>query len=381
MSTFQCQLNEMDWDNTHAQILSKTSEAVEKALSKQSTLSIDDFMALVSPAAAPYLEQMAKRSQELTLRRFGKTIQLYIPMYLSNECTNNCVYCGFSMDNQIPRKTLTASEILLEAEKIRSWGFEHLLLVTGEDARNVDVNYLVSAVELLRPLFAQISLEVQPLATDEYARLAAAGVTAVYVYQETYRRSTYRNYHHKGKKTIFDWRLATPERLGEAGMRKIGLGTLIGLEDWRTDAVFLARHLRYLEKRYWRTRYSISFPRLRPHAGEFQPNVVQTDKELAQLIWAYRIFDPDVELSLSTREAPKYRDHMLGLGITHMSAASRTDPGGYTTDDHSLEQFSVHDDRSAEDVANAIRSKGYEVVWKDWDCVLEALSNENGSIR
>lgn len=374
MDSFENVLAEMDWDEMTRSIHGKTGADVLSALGKRGTLDLQDFMALVSPAAVPHLESMAHRARELTMRRFGKTVQLYIPMYLSNECTNHCVYCGFSAQNQIPRKTLSAAEILRDAEVVKAWGFEHILLVTGEDARQVDVNYLVEAVRLLRPLFAQISLEVQPLSQEEYTRLLHAGCTAVYVYQETYRRSTYGKYHLKGKKSIFDWRLATPERLGNAGMRKVGLGCLIGLEDWRTDAVFLSAHLRYLERKFWRTRYSIAFPRLRPHMGEFEPNVVQSEKELAQLLWAYRIFDPDVELSMSTRESPHFRDQMVGLGVTHLSAASRTDPGGYTTEDHSLEQFEVHDSRTADEVADAVRRKGYEPVWKDWDAVLEHSS-------
>lgn len=370
MDDFRNELATMDWDAITTSIQNKTSADVCAALDKRGSLSMDDFMALVSPAAANHLEAMAQKAKELTMRRFGKTVQLYIPLYLSNECTNHCVYCGFSAQNEIPRKTLNATEILRDAEVVRGWGFEHLLLVTGEDARQADVNYLVEAIELLRPMFAQISLEVQPLSQDEYSRLIEAGCTAVYVYQETYRRSTYGQYHLKGKKSLFDWRLATPDRLGAAGMRKVGLGCLIGLEDWRTDAVFLSTHLRYLERKYWRTRYSIAFPRLRPHMGEFEPNVVQTEKELAQLIWAYRIFDPDVELSISTRESPRFRDEMIGLGVTHLSAASRTDPGGYTAEDHSLEQFEVHDGRTSAEVAEAIRKKGYEAVWKDWDAAL-----------
>jgi 2-iminoacetate synthase len=372
MSTFQNVLDVMDWDQISQAIASKTIHDVDRALGRRSQLDVDDFMALVSPAATTRLEAMASLSRELTMRRFGKTAQLYIPIYLSNECTNQCVYCGFSAENEIARKTLTANEMIQEAELVRSWGFEHVLLVTGEDARQVDVDYLVSAVELLRPIFAQISLEVQPLSVADYQRLLVAGATAVYVYQETYHQSVYKNYHKKGKKAIFDWRLETPDRLGEAGMRKIGLGCLIGLEDWRTDSVFLATHLRYLEKKYWRTRFSVAFPRLRPHTGEFEPKNPQSEKELAQLIWAYRIFDPDLELSLSTRESADFRDSILGLGITHLSAASRTDPGGYTTTDHSLEQFSINDDRSANEVAQAIRAKGYEPVWKDWDAVLES---------
>ncbi|HSQ42185.1 MAG TPA: 2-iminoacetate synthase ThiH [Fibrobacteraceae bacterium] len=370
MTTFSDVLDTMDWETIRQGVLDKTLTDVDRALARRGTLDLEDFMALISPAAQARLEVMAERSRELTLKRFGRTAQLYIPLYLSNECTNHCVYCGFSALNDIPRKTLNREEIRQEGEFIRHWGFEHLLLLTGEDARNADVDYMVDAVKLLRPMFAQISLEVQPLAVEDYHRLIQAGVSAVYVYQETYHKEAYPQYHPKGKKAIFKWRLETPDRLGQADMRKIGLGCLLGLEDWRADVTYMAAHIRYLEQVYWRARYCVSFPRLRPHAGCFEPNHPLNDKDLAQLIWAFRIFDPDLELSLTTREAPSYRDHMLGLGVTHISAGSHTDPGGYSGK-HALEQFVVNDDRSPEQVVDAVRAKGYEPVWKDWDMVLE----------
>lgn len=366
-------VDQLSWNDVGALVKERTTADVERALQKDSVLDMNDFMALISPKAEPYLEAMAQKAQKLTRRRFGRIVQLYIPLYLSNECTNQCVYCGFSAGNKIPRRTLTMPEILQEAEVIQKWGFEHLLLVTGEDVRHVDVDYLCQAVRTLRPLFAHISLEVQPLDTEEYQKLMEEGVSAVYVYQETYRKETYPNYHLKGKKRIFNWRVNTPDRLGQAGLRKVGLGCLIGLEDWRIESTWTALHLRYLEKKYWRSRYSMSFPRLRPHAGEFNPQVVLSDRELVQLILAWRLFDPDLELSLSTRESPQFREGMLGLGITNLSAASRTDPGGYAQPQvHDLEQFTVNDDRSADEIAAMINRLGFEPVWKDWDAVLEA---------
>lgn len=369
MASFAQEMEKWNWEFVVQSIASTNAARVEQALARRQR-SVEDFAALISPAAAPYLEEMARQSQALTLRRFGRTIQLYVPLYLSNECTNVCTYCGFSLENKIPRRTLTQEEILTEARQVRQWGFEHVLLVTGEAEAQVGPEYFRKAVRLLRPQFAHISLEVQPLEEEEYAMLAHEGISAVIIYQETYNRVTYRKHHPKGKKSIFDYRLDTPDRLGRAGMHKIGLGCLIGLEDWRADSFFTALHLRYMEKTYWKTRYAVSFPRLRPHVGRLEPQVPQTERELAQLICAWRLFDPDVELALSTRESSRFRDHMMTLGITHMSAGSRTDPGGYTSS-AGLEQFSVHDNRHPEDVAAAVTARNYEVVWKDWDAVLQ----------
>jgi len=357
------------WDTIKDSIYAKTSRDVEHALAA-TRRSLEDFKALISPAALPYLEQMAQLSHRLTLKRFGKTIQLYAPMYLSNECNNICTYCGFSFDNKLKRKTLSDEDILKEVAAIKAHGFNHILLVTGEANHTVHVDYFLNAIRLIKPHFANLSIEVQPLETNEYRRLQEAGVHSVLVYQETYHREVYKTYHPKGKKSNFDYRLETPDRIGEARLHKMGLGVLLGLEDWRTDSFFCALHLDYLQKTYWQSKYSISFPRMRPAEGIIEPNVIVGDKELVQLICAYRLLNEEVELSVSTRESEHFRNHIIPLGVTSMSAGSKTNPGGYAVEPQSLEQFEISDERSAEAVAALIRSQGYEAVWKDWDHAL-----------
>jgi 2-iminoacetate synthase len=296
-----------------------------------------------------------------------------VPLYLTNSCVNHCIYCGFNHNNRIDRIILTDEQILKEVEAIKKTGdFQHVLLVTGENPKEAGIEYIENAIRLVKPYFSSISIEVQPLKEEEYKRLTAVGLNAVYCYQETYHQQNYKQYHPKGMKSKFDWRIDTFDRIGKAGVHKVGLGVLIGLEDWRTDVAMMAFHLRYLQKTYWQTKYSVSFPRIRPHEGEaFQPNVVMSDKELAQLIFAFRIFDHDIELALSTREDKKFRDHITTLGITTLSAGSKTDPGGYAVYTKELEQFSVNDDRSPDDIVNAVKKQGYEVVWKDWDMSLQ----------
>lgn len=364
--TFYDEINNLNWDNLKHEIYSKTEKNVLEALNKKGNRTLEDFKALISPAAFPHLEKMAQLSQNITQKRFGKTIQLYIPLYLSNECTNGCKYCGFSHSNKIKRKTLSEEEILQELQSIKSLGFEHILLVTGEHKNKTGFNYIKKAVKLARDHFSLVSLEIQPLDYSEYLELTKFGLNTVYIYQETYHEKNYPDYHPTGKKSKFKYRLETPDRLGKSGIHKIGLGTLIGLEDWRTEAVILARHLQYLEKKYWRTKYSISFPRLRPHQGSFTPNYPVNESELVQLITAYRLFNENVELSLSTRESAKFRNHAMKLGITTMSAGSKTEPGGYAKSSKELEQFNVNDDRSPFEVCQMIQQNGYESVWKDW---------------
>jgi 2-iminoacetate synthase len=371
MGSFKELFEQYSWDTVKADIYSKTARDVERALSANKR-SLEDFKALLSPSAQPYLEQMAQLSHHLTRQRFGNTMQLYIPLYLSNECQNICTYCGFSLDNKIQRKTLRAAEILQEVEAIKAMGYEHVLLVTGEAWQTVGVDYFKDALQLIRPHFSHISMEVQPLEEEDYKTLIPLGLQSVLVYQETYHRADYKLHHPRGRKSNFDYRLETPDRLGRAGIHKIGLGVLIGLEDWRTDSFFTALHLQYLEKTYWQTRYSISFPRLRPCSGGLPPKVEMKDRELVQLICAYRLLDPDVELSLSTRESEHFRDHVIKLGITTLSAGSKTNPGGYVADQQSLEQFEISDERSPAAVANMLRNQGYEPVWKDWDSSLSS---------
>ena len=361
-----------DWNQIQEQIESKTINDVDRTLQKKGPLNIDDFAALISKAAAERLEVMAQRSRALTLKRFGRTMQMYLPLYLSNECSNCCTYCGFShLNKDLKRLTLTDEQIISEINVIKKWPYEHILLLTGEDAKNSGFEYLRHAIQICKRYFKHISIEVQPMDTEEYQILGEEGVSAVMVYQETYHRENYKKYHTAGKKSIFSYRIDTPDRICEAGIRKVGLGCLMGLEDWRTDCFFTAMHLRYLEKKYWRTRYSISLPRLRPHAGLQDQKNIQTDRELLQLICAYRLFDPDVEISLSTRESAIFRDNASKIAVTSLSAGSRTDPGGYSLSKEELPQFIVNDDRSPEEVAAMLMKEGYEPVWKDWDPVLD----------
>lgn len=367
--TFKDIFAQYNWDTIKAEIYNKTNRDVEHALGKTGKRDLEDFKALISPAAAKYLEPMAQLSNQLTQKRFGKTIQMYLPMYLSNECQNICTYCGFSLDNPLRRVTLTDAQIKREIEVIKALGYDHILLVTGEANKTVGVDYFKNALKLVKPHFSHISMEVQPLDQQDYEELIPLGLNTVLVYQETYHKDDYKKHHPKGKKSNFDYRIDTPDRLGKAGIHKIGLGVLIGLEDWRTDCFFTAAHLQYMERKYWKTKYSISFPRLRPFSGGLEPKVEMNDRELVQTICAYRIFNEEVELSLSTRETEKFRNNIIPLGITSISAGSKTNPGGYAVEPQSLEQFEISDERTPAEIAQMIRACGYEPVWKDWDVV------------
>jgi 2-iminoacetate synthase len=368
-------LNTLSWEDTKTSIYAKTAEDVEGALSRPvGKLSLEDFKALISPVAQNYLEPLAALSHARTVERFGYTQQMYAPIYLSNVCSNICTYCGFSANNKIPRKILNDAEIIQELDAVKALGMDHVLFVTGESNLRVGVPYLSHAFELARQKFSSISMEVQPMEQDAYEALIQAGLSSVMVYQETYHRESYAKYHLKGKKKNFDFRVETPDRLGRAGIKKIGLGALYGLDDWRTDSFMVATHLRYLEQTYWKTKYSLSFPRIRPHEGEFEPVSVMTDKDLVQLICAYRLLSSEVELSMSTRESPTFRDHVHPLGITSLSAGSKTNPGGYTADTQTLEQFEISDERSPEEVVAMLHSGGYEAVWKDWDSTYDGVA-------
>ena len=379
MGTFLSDFYQLDWFEIAKKIDSVEASQVDIAIQREGRGGLEDFIALISPLAGEkYLEDMAQLSNRLTKQRFGKVIRLFAPIYLSNECNNICDYCGFSLGNKIPRKTLSTAEILKEAGALRSQGFEHVLLVTGESTRKVGRQYLFDAISLLGNYFSNISIEVQPLSMDDYNYLISAGLHAVLVYQETYNKQSYAAHHIKGKKTNFNWRLETPDRLGQAGINKIGLGCLYGLtKEWRVDSFMTAMHLDYLEKKYWRTTFSMSFPRIRPYEGEIEPIVDLSDKNLVQLICAYRIFNHELELSLSTRESAFLREKLLPLGITTMSAGSKTNPGGYTVSDETLEQFSISDSRSPEEVAEMLTLNGYESVWKDWDSSYDFVNKKD----
>ena len=354
--TFLSTWKQHDFAEVARTVASKSPADVRRALNRVgSGLTLDDFAALLSPAAEPLLEEMAQLSHRLTVERFGRTMQLYVPMYLTNVCANVCTYCGFSAQNRIPRKALNDAEIMAEADVLKEHGFDHLLLVTGESGR-YGTEYLRQALRLLRPRFSSLSIEVQPLDEADYAALVADGLSTVLVYQETYDPTVYPLHHLKGPKADMNYRLETPDRLGRAGVKKIGLGGLYGLSDWRAESWFVGLHLRYLEKHHWRTRYSIAFPRLRPHEGNEIAVTPFGERELVQAACAFRLLSQEVELSLSTRESATFRNHAFRLGFTSMSAGSRTNPGGYASAPDSLEQFAIDDERSPAEVAGFLRT-------------------------
>lgn len=372
MAMFIDEIRKYDWSDTTDRIMAKKDADVRRALSRK-RCDIEDFMAMISPAADAYIEQMARLSRMYTRERFGKTINLFIPIYLTNSCANSCVYCGFHVQNPMARTILAEDEIVREYEAIKKLGpFDNLLIVTGENPAKAGVPYIARALDLAKRYFNNLQIEVMPLKAGEYAELRGHGLNGVICFQETYNEARYKVYHPRGPKSDYEWRLNGFDRMGMAGVHKIGMGVLVGLEDWRTEYAMLARHLRYLEKTYWRTQYSVNIPRMRAaENGGFQPNVIMSDRELAQLTFALRIFDHDVDISYSTREPAAVRNNMASLGVTTMSAESRTDPGGYCRKPSSLEQFSVSDSRTAREVERDLRALGLEPVWKNWDAVFD----------
>ena len=355
---------------------------------------LDDFVNLISPAASNHLEHLATRSKKLTQRRFGKTIRLFAPLYLSNECINICSYCGFSRDNAILRTTLTVDEAVKEGKELKRQGFNNVLLVAGENPRFVSNEYVAECIAELNRFIPSISAELGPLKTHEYLPLVEGGAEGLVIYQETYDRNAYKAFHTAGPKKHFNWRLTTPERAYAAGFRRLGIGALFGLSDWRTEAIALAAHALWLQKHCWKAQLTLSVPRLRPCAGDFDPVDSLKDSDLTQLICAFRLLLPDAGIVLSTREPAAFRNGIIPLGITLMSAGSHTEPGGYTGTglenlhltergktiksdektseygDSATEQFDVADRRSASDVADQITSLGFDPVWKDWDSAI-----------
>jgi 2-iminoacetate synthase len=365
MMSFEKELDKYGFDDTKDFIYSRTAADVEFALGKDK-LDEEDLAALLSPAAEAYLEPMAQQASDITLRRFGKTIKIYAPMYLSNVCSNSCKYCGFNRHNEIPRVILNDEEISKETEIVYNMGIRHMLLVTGEHPAQVGTDYLINAVNLMKDKFSSICIEVYPMSVEDYALMYNHGVDGLTMFQETYNRDTYADMHPAGKKRDFGWRLGGPERGAEAGFRSIGMGALMGLDDFRTDQFFLALHANYIMKNYWKTHVSVSFPRIRKASGNFKPHNIVDDISYVQMTLAHRLFQHDLGINISTRESADFRDNLLPLGVTQMSAGSKTEPGGYAKE-HKGKQFEVEDKRSVEEFCNMLRSKGYDPVMKDWD--------------
>jgi 2-iminoacetate synthase len=328
---------------------------------------LSDFAALLSSAAGERLDLLAAASRRLTLARFGRTMRMYAPLYLSNECLTTCVYCGFARELPIARKTLSPEETLAEARYLLRHGFRSILLLTGEHQQLTGTSFLEERIRLLAGEVPSLSIEVQVWSEDEYRRLVAAGCDGVVIYQETYDPETYAKVHVAGRKRHYEWRLLGPERAARAGVRRLGIGALLGLHaNWRYEAIAVAAHARFLAKRYWRSQVNVSVPRLRPSAASYVPTDPIGDAELVQLVCALRLLLPDAGLVLSTREAPELRDGLFRIGITHASAGSHTEPGGYTDPKDATEQFEVADLRSPAEVGVRLRELGYEPVWEDW---------------
>jgi 2-iminoacetate synthase len=346
----------------------KGSEVEQALASPAGSYSPEKLQALISPVAEDYLEEMAQAARQLTIQRFGRTIRLYAPLYLSNYCVNNCRYCGFNKENKYERRRLTIEQAVNEADVIASEGFRDILLVSSEDREFIDVDYLCELAGKLRSKFSSISIEVYQMTTKEYAKLFASGIEGVTLYQETYDRNIYRKYHQAGPKADYDYRLSAPDSIAQAGMREIGIGALLGLFDWRSETSLLGEHAHYLMKRYWQSHVSFSFPRLRPAKSidRTQFSLI-SDKNLVQMIVALRLCFADAGMVLSTRERAELRDNLIEVGITKISAGSKTSPGGYSQPTNAVEQFEIDDTRSPAEVAEMIRAHGFEPVWKDWD--------------
>ena len=365
--SFQQQLDLYPQAEIENKIATTTPEQIDIAL-RQQRLSIDNFLRLLSPNITDsQLELMANRAHKITKQRFGRIILLYAPLYLSNECFNGCKYCGFSADNKFPRKTLSLNEIEREAKYLRQQGFRHMLLLTGEAPKTVGIEYLEEAVKTIKEHCGSVSIEVFPMDTEGYQRMVAAGVDGLTVYQETYDPELYKQLHPYGPKSDYSYRLDAPERAGKAGLRRIGIGSLLGLGNCFSDVFYSGLHALYLARKFWRTQVTVSFPRICPADGGYQPNTIVDDRQLTQFICALRLLIPDAGLVLSTRENSELRDNLLPLGITQMSAGSCTAPGGYGEDGDDTEQFAISDERTPAEIEQLLKSRGYEAVWKDWD--------------
>ncbi len=326
----------------------------------------DALPTLLSPEAVPRLEDLAQRAREVTLQRFGRAVRLFAPLYVSNACLSSCTYCGFSKGLDVVRRTLTVEQVVGEAKTLVDRGFRHLLLVSGEHRIEVSADYLVQCVEALRPFVPSISVETQTWSDDTYARLVAAGLEGVVHYQETYDRDRYAETHLAGWKRDYDRRLSSTERAAEAGVRRLGIGALLGLSaDWRADVLAVARHAVWLQNAYWRTEVTVSLPRIKASASGFQPLAPVSDAEYVQALCALRLAAPEAGIVLSTREPAALRDGLARIAVTSMSAGSSTEPGGYLTPGEAQEQFAVSDERTPAQVAAMLEAAGYEPVWKD----------------
>jgi 2-iminoacetate synthase len=362
-----CQLDERE---VRGFLAAATPASVSAVLAHPGRPSFTGFVSLLSPAAGDCLAAMRERALAARRRHFGQTVRIYSPLYISNFCVNDCSYCGFRVgQTDGPRRSLSMSELLDEADIIRSHGIKSLLLVSGEDPSRAGIDFLEEAVSRLRDSFSQIGIEIYPLAEDGYRRLIKAGVRGLTLYQETYDRELYGRLHRSGPKADYLGRLGFIENGARAGFHNLGLGFLVGLYDWRIESVSLAAHAAWLRKRHWRSRIQFSFPRITPMAGGFDIPAPVSEAELEQMMLAFRIYFEEADIYISTRESAEFRNRVVQTCASHISAGSKVVPGGYraAADGGDLGQFSLRDERSFESVAAAMRTLGLAPVHKDWD--------------
>jgi len=369
----ESKLAEWPGDRVQELIARATPDDVEPAIRRASAgdeLTAVEFAALLSPAARGSVETMAREAQRQTRRHFGRTITLYAPIYLSNVCAADCLYCGFAAKSGDPHQRLTLDPpgLRVECEALAAQGFQTLLLVTGEAPSVVTVDYLAECVEIAREYFPSVSAEFYSMTQPEYEKLVACGLEGVTLYMETYDRPCYAEVHPKGRKQDYAARLQSLDRAGAAGARKLNLGVLLGLFDWRLDGFWLGLHARHVQKKCWRSAVAVSFPRLRHVPARFSIPAPVGDADLVQLMLALRLLLPEAGFTLSTRENAGLRDRLIPLGVTQLSAGSSTRPGGYALcGSETIEQFATEDRRSPAEVARAVAAAGYDPVWKDFD--------------
>lgn len=352
--------------------IKEASRADVDTVLKKDVIELDDLIVLLSDNSTDYLQNIAGRAKDITIQRFGNVINFYVPIYISNECTNHCTYCGFNKDKEIDRITLSLEEIEEEYKKIKEKGFDNVLILTGEAPNKAGDDFIAEAVEIAKKYFRFVGLEIYPMDTEGYKHLESSGADGLTIYQETYDKDIYSLMHLKGKKKDYYWRLDTPERAANAGLRKIGLGALLGLGDWRYEAFMLALHINYLQRKCWRSEYTLGFPRIRPFNNDFKIPSQVSDRDLVHMMSALRIFLPDVGFLFTTRESKDLRDNLIGLCITQISAGSKTNPKGYTNNEYG-EQFSVCDERTLSEMMDIVKQKGYEPVLKDWEYSFNGL--------
>jgi len=328
--------------------------------------SLADVAALLSPAAAPRLEELATAARAATLARFGRAVRLFAPLYVSNACLSTCTYCGFAKGLPVVRRTLSPEQVEAEARVLAGRGFRSLLLVAGEHRVEVSPDYLLDCVTRVAGVAPQVAVETQTWSDDTYVRLVGAGLEGVVHYQETYDRSRYAQVHEAGWKRDFDRRLVAVERAAGAGVRRLGIGALLGLApDWRADVLALAAHAAFLARAFWRVEVTVSLPRIKSSAAGFQPVSAAGDATYVQALCALRLAVPEAGIVLSTREPAALRDGLVRIAVTTLSAGSSTEPGGYSSPGRAQEQFAVSDSRSPVEVADMLTAAGYDPVWKD----------------